>query len=347
MSTNEKKVSFLTDKKNNRIMYFPVKYPRINKLYEECEKSFWLHNDIDPEKDLDDWKYLTKEEKTYTKKILSFFAASDIIVNNYIKVNFLDIIEIPEALSCLTYNMAVECIHTKVYTKIINIYCGTDRKELENILSDIKNIKAINSKINWIKKWIGKYDNNNAKEPMNLALLLTAAMCTEGIFFSSSFLAIYWLCAGGKNKSNKGQLKELSSSNVLISRDEGNHARFWILLIVMIIEKDFNNNEKKEYYEKAKKIIKEAVNVEKEFLEECLKVEFLGMKKSMGKEYIEYITDCLVERIGMKIIYNTKNPFPMMDLLNLKKKENFFEVKALGYQKAIIHKNTFKIKEKF
>ena len=210
---------------------------------------------------------------------------------------------------------------------------------IEKIISDIKDVKVISDKINWIKKWMGR--NLNLKNAFNLALTLVAAMCTEGIFFSSSFLAIYWICSGGKNISKKGQLKELGNSNVLISRDEGTHARLWIQLIVMIIEKDFNEKETKLFYKEAEVIIREAVKIEKKFVDECLKVEFLGMKRNMARKYIEYVTDCLVRKFGMDYIYYADNPFPIMDLLNLKKKENFFEQRSQQYRKATIHKNTF------
>lgn len=337
-----KRISFLVDEKNDRIMYFPIKYPNIDKMYEKAEKSFWTHGDINPEKDLKDWNNLSNDKKRYIKYVLSFFAASDILVNKYISVNFSEIFTIPEVRNLITFNMAIECVHIKVYTKIINVYCGSNQKEIDKIISDISSVKVIDDKIGWVKKWIGKYKGDDIKDPFNLFNVLVASMCIEGIFFSSSFLAIYWICDGGSSDSKKGQLKELGNSNILISRDEGGHAKLWIELIRMMLSKDFKGKDEIDIVmKKAREIIKEAVEIEKAFIDTCLEKEFIGMKRNMAKKYVEYVTDNLVKRLGMRPLYYTDNPFPFMEQLNMKKQANFFEVRALDYSKGTIHRKTY------
>ena len=307
----------LLKKNKNRFVLFPIKYNDIYEEYKKAESTFWTINEIDLSKDINDWDKLNNNEKFFIKNIIGFFAGSDGIIIENLALRFLNEIEIPEARSFYSYQIFNENIHSETYSLLIDTYIK-DNEEKNKIFNSIENIPCIAKKASWAYKWI---QNNE----VNFATRLIAFAIVEGIFFSGSFCAIYWL-------KKRGLMPGLTFSNELISKDEGMHCHFACLLYSYI-----KNKLKKEIvYE----IFKEAVEIEKEFITESIPCNMIGMNSIMMKQYIEFVSDRLLVQLGYSKIWNTENPFDFMELISLRPKSNFFELRVGEYAKSSISENS-------
>ena len=307
----------LLKKNKNRFVLFPIKYNDIYEEYKKAESTFWTINEIDLSKDINDWDKLNNNEKYFIKNIIGFFAGSDGIIIENLALRFLNEIEIPEARSFYSYQIFNENIHSETYSLLIDTYIK-DNEEKNKIFNSIENIPCIAKKASWAYKWI---QNNE----VNFATRLIAFAIVEGIFFSGSFCAIYWL-------KKRGLMPGLTFSNELISKDEGMHCHFACLLYSYI-----KNKLKKEIvYE----IFKEAVEIEKEFITDSIPCNMIGMNSIMMKQYIEFVSDRLLVQLGYSKIWNTENPFDFMELISLRPKSNFFELRVGEYAKSTISENS-------
>ena len=307
----------LLKKNKNRFVLFPIKYNDIYEEYKKAESTFWTINEIDLSKDINDWDKLNNNEKYFIKNIIGFFAGSDGIIIENLAVRFLNEIEIPEARSFYSYQIFNENIHSETYSLLIDTYIK-DNEEKNKIFNSIENIPCIAKKASWAYKWI---QNNE----VNFATRLIAFAIVEGIFFSGSFCAIYWL-------KKRGLMPGLTFSNELISKDEGMHCHFACLLYSYI-----KNKLKKEIVHE---IFKEAVEIEKEFITESIPCNMIGMNSIMMKQYIEFVSDRLLVQLGYSKIWNTENPFDFMELISLRPKSNFFELRVGEYAKSTISENS-------
>jgi len=306
----------LLKKNKNRFVLFPIKYTDIYEEYKKAESTFWTTNEIDLSKDINDWNKLNMNEQYFIKNIIGFFAGSDGIIIENLAVRFLNEIEIPEVRSFYSYQIFNENIHSETYSLLIDTYIK-DNEEKNKIFNSIENIPCIAKKASWAYKWI---QNNE----VNFATRLIAFAIVEGIFFSGSFCAIYWL-------KKRGLMPGLTFSNELISKDEGMHCHFACLLYSYI------KNKLKE--EIVHQIFKEAVNIEKEFITESISCNMIGMNSIMMKQYIEFVSDRLLIQLGYSKIWNTENPFDFMELISLRPKSNFFELRVGEYAKSTISEN--------
>lgn len=295
----------------NRFVLLPIKYPKVWEWYKKAEASFWTAEEIDLVQDLVDWETkLNDNERHFIKHVLAFFAASDGIVNENLVLNFMREIQIPEARCFYGFQIAIENIHSEVYSLLIDTYIK-DPKEKDFLFHALQNLDCVSKKGNWAIKWI-----ENAP---TFAHRLIAFAAVEGIFFSGSFCSIFWL-------KKRGLMPGLSFSNELISRDEGMHCDFACLLYSML-------NQKPDPAE-VEAIITEAVVFEKEFITDALPVSLIGMNAELMGQYIEYCADRLLLSLGNPKVYGTANPFPWMDMISIQGKTNFFEKRVGDYQKA-------------
>lgn len=300
----------LEELENKRFTIYPVHYDDIYAMYKKARASFWQPEEIDFSKDDKDWNSLTKDEKYFVSRILSFFAGSDGIVNENINLNFAHEIQIPEARAFYYIQEAMEAIHSETYGLLLDRYIK-DPEEKRHLQNGIQEIPAVKTKAEWAFKWMN-FDQPFAKR-------LVAFACIEGIFFSGSFCAIFWL-------KKRGLLPGLSFSNELISRDEGLHTDFAILMYSYVknILTQFE----------IETIVREAVQSEKEFIIESLPCKLIGMNSDLMSQYIEFVADRLISQLGYTKIYHRSNPFDFMENISLDGKTNFFEKRVGEYSKT-------------
>jgi ribonucleoside-diphosphate reductase beta chain len=304
----------LLKQNSNRFVLFPIEYPQIYEIYKRAESSFWTANEIDLSKDMNDWEKLTEDERYFIKNVIGFFAGSDGIVMENLAVRFMREVQIPEVRAFYSYQIFNESIHGETYSLLIDTYIK-DKEEKMNIFNSIENIPSVAKKAKWAYKWIENNDN------INFATRLIAFAIVEGVFFSGSFCAIYWL-------KKRGLMPGLTFSNELISKDEGMHCEFACLLYSMI--------KNKISYDIIKDIFEEAIQIEKEFITESIPCALIGMNADLMKQYIEFVADRLLVQLGYERIWKTENPFDFMELISLRPKANFFELRVGEYAKSNI-----------
>ena len=311
---------------DNRFVMFPIKHQDIWEMYQKQVDCFWRPEEIDLSKDLTHWEGLNKDEQTFISMILAFFAASDGIVLENLAQRFMSDVQVSEARAFYGFQIAMENIHSHTYSNLIETYIK-DKDEKGKLFNAIANFPCIKKKSDWAQKWI--HDNRSS-----FATRLVAFACVEGIFFSGAFCSIFWL-------KKRGLLPGLTFSNELISRDEALHCEFAILLYSKLIKK----------IDKARihDIIKEAVEIEIEFICEALPCRLIGMNSELMAQYIQFVADRLAVQLGYKKIYNVLNSFPFMEMISLDSKTNFFEKKSDAYALADKTKtiNDFEFTEDF
>ena len=294
----------------DRFVLFPIQHDDIWKFYKKAEASFWTAEEIDLGQDLKDWTSLNDGERHFIKHVLAFFAASDGIVNENLAENFVAEVQYTEAKFFYGFQIAIENIHSETYSLLIDTYVK-DPKEKDYLFHAIENMDCVAKKAEWALKWI---ENGTFQER------LIAFAAVEGIFFSGSFCSIFWL-------KKRGLMPGLTFSNELISRDEGLHCDFACLL--------YNSHTvNKLDPELVRSIIRDAVNIEKEFVTDALPVKLIGMNADLMCQYIEFVADRLLMELGCEKVYDATNPFDFMDMISLQGKTNFFEKRVAEYQKA-------------
>ena len=296
---------------DNRFVMFPIKHNDIWEMYKKQIDCFWRAEEIDLSKDLTNWESLNDDEKHFISMILAFFAASDGIVLENLASRFMSEIQVSEARAFYGFQIAMENIHSETYSLLIETYIK-DKEEKSKLFNAIEHFPCIKKKSDWAQKWI--HDNRSS-----FATRLVAFACVEGIFFSGAFCSIYWL-------KKRGLMPGLTFSNELISRDEALHCEFAILLYSKLLKK----------VDKARihELIKEAVDIETEFICDALPCRLIGMNSEMMSQYIRFVADRLCVQLGYKKIYNVSNPFDFMELISLEGKTNFFERKVGEYALA-------------
>lgn len=312
-SNDENEILLLKDR--NRFVMFPIQYEDVYQKYLDAQGTFWTAEEINLSNDERDWTQLTENERFFIKNIIGFFAGSDGIVNENLASRFQREIEIPEIRAFYTYQSYNETIHSITYSLLIDTYIK-DHDEKLRILNSIEHIPCVTQKAQWALKWIENQD-------VSFATRLVAFSIVEGIFFSGSFCAIYWL-------KKRGLMEGLTFSNELISRDEGLHCEFATLLYSKIIHR----LDESVIYE----MVDEAVQIEKIFITESLPCALIGMNSTLMCQYIEFVADRLLLQLGYDKKWNVENPFDFMELISLRPKTNFFEKKVGEYKKSTISK---------
>jgi len=309
MSKNSSEPLLVPD--DNRFVMFPIKHNDIWEMYKKQIDCFWRAEEIDLSKDLTNWDSLNGDERHFISMILAFFAASDGIVLENLASRFMSEIQVSEARAFYGFQIAMENIHSETYSLLIETYIK-DKDEKSKLFNAIEHFPCIKKKSDWAQKWI--HDNRSS-----FATRLVAFACVEGIFFSGAFCSIYWL-------KKRGLMPGLTFSNELISRDEALHCEFAILLYSKLLKK----------IDKARihELIKEAVDIETEFICEALPCRLIGMNSELMSQYIRFVADRLCVQLGYKKIYNVSNPFDFMELISLEGKTNFFERKVGEYALA-------------
>jgi ribonucleoside-diphosphate reductase beta chain len=300
----------------HRFTLFPVAKAKLFAKYKQHLSVFWTVEEVDLAKDMKDWVKLTDNERYFIKNILGFFAGSDGIVQENLATRFMKEVQLPEARAFYATQNMIEAIHSEMYSLLIDTYIE-DKEEKLNTFRAIQTIPCVQKKAEWAQKWI-----DNDDEDFQTRLIAFAIV--EGIFFSGSFCAIFWL-------KERGLMPGLTVSNEFIARDEGLHTDFAVAL--------YEEIEKKVPKAKVHKIIREAVKIEKEFITKSLPCDLIGMNSKLMSQYIEFVADRLSTQLGYGKIYSATNPFDFMERISLEGKDNFFEKRVTSYAKAGVGKS--------
>jgi len=302
MSDNTVVTEPLLTPDENRYVMFPIQYNDIWDMYKRSIDSFWHTGEISLAQDLNDWAKLTADEQQFIKMILAFFSSSDALVTDNLGTRFMNEVQVSEARAFYAFQVAIETIHSEMYSILIDTYIK-DKDEKTKLFQATQNYPCIAKKFNWAQKWLNDKRSSFATRLIAFALV-------EGLFFSSSFAAIYWI-------KKRGLMPGLTFSNELISRDEALHTEFAILLYSKLQRKV----SKKRFYE----IVVEAVDIEKEFITESIPCRMIGMNSKLMTQYIEFVADRLCLQLGYDKLYKSQNPFDFMELISVESKVNFFE----------------------
>lgn len=306
----EKYEPILIENKNRYVM-FPIQYHDAWNMYKKHHSSMWVCEEVDLSNDISQFeKLLTDNEKYYITYVLAFFSCFDGIVNENLTERFMSEIQVPEIRAFYGFQIMIENVHNEMYSLLIDTFISNDKKDF--VFNAIENFPAIKKMANWAIKWI------HSKLPFNRRIL--AYTCIEGIMFSAQFASINWF-------KKRGILNGLTFSNELISKDEGLHMEFGVLM--------HNTLKYPASIEIIHEIVSETVSLCKEFVTESLPCALIGMNSNDMIQYIEYISDRLLIQLNAPVLFNSKNPFTgWLDMISLDHKTNFFERKVAEYSKA-------------
>tara|TARA_Y100000748_G_scaffold114322_1_gene95704 strand:- start:355 stop:1338 length:984 start_codon:yes stop_codon:yes gene_type:complete len=298
----------------DRYVMFPIADDDIWSMYKKQVDCFWRTEEVDLSKDMspkDGWPSLSENEQHFISHVLAFFAASDGIVLENLGMRFMSEVQLSEARAFYGFQIAMENIHSEMYSLLIDKYIR-DREQKAKLFRAIDEFPCIKKKADWAIKWI------NDKRS-SFATRLIAFACVEGIFFSGAFCAIYWL-------KKRGKMPGLTFSNELISRDEALHTEFAVLL--------YNKLVKRLPKKKVVEIIREAVEIENEFICEALPCRLIGMNSATMSQYIRFVADRLSTQLGCGKIFDEANPYDFMEMISVEGKTNFFEKRVGEYALA-------------
>lgn len=295
---------------SNRYVLQPIVWTKVWDAYKKHQQAFWTAEEIDFPADISDWEQLSENEQFFISNVLSFFAGSDGIIFENLSINFIDEIKVPEIRAYYGWQAAMETIHSETYALMIDTYIPEESKY--KIFNGIKELSGVRKKAEWTQKWL------NQDIPFQERLV--AFTIVEGIFFSGSFCAIFWL-----KYVKKLMTKALGKSNELIARDESLHTDFGVLLYTYI--------QNKLSEDKIKDMMISAVEIEKEFICDSFQCNLIGINADSMKIYIEFQADRLTEKLGYTKIYNSECPFNFMDTMSLDGKSNFFEQRVTDYNR--------------
>lgn len=192
----------LLEQTNDRFCLLPIKHPNLWELYKKAQSSIWTAEEIDLASDLQDWEKLTDDEKHFVKHVLAFFSSSDGIVMENLVERFAKDVAAPEARSFYAFQGHIEGVHQETYALLLDTYVK-DRAEKKRLFNAMETIPTVKKKADWALRWIAS--------DAPFAQRLVAFACVEGLLFSGSFAAIFYL-------KKRGLLPGLTFSNELISR---------------------------------------------------------------------------------------------------------------------------------
>lgn len=365
---------YLTNPALSRYAIFPLSpmFKGAYEYYKNAKSSFWVEQEIDQElaKDPKDWATLDEPIKNFIKHILAFFAASDGIVRETITEHFSNNITVLEIKFWYDFQVMMEDIHNIVYSKLIEEYIR-DENERNSLFHALTTFPTISRKISWIRKWLGTSELRNLSSSnwtalgklvnvykqcqasfgvssrevdalvdmleaprVSLARQLFINIIMEGVFFSGSFCAIFWIYSQYK------KMPGLAKANEFISRDEGSHTEFGIYLYNNHIVNKLTQGEVEE-------ILAEAVEIEADFIRAALPAGLLGMNAALMTQYIKFVGDQLLVQLNYKKIFHVKNPFPFMEKQSTSVRiPDFFmdhNVSEYGHHAAALQPNDMKL----
>lgn len=313
----------------SRFSVFPIKHEDVFDIYKKSVGCFWTADEISLRDDAIEFQSLSRDEQHFIKHVLAFFASSDGIVNENLLGNFAKEVQLAEARQMYAFQAFNEAEHNRTYGMLIDAIIK-DPVERDTLFNAITHVPAVRKKAAWAMKWLDPLANRFAER-------LVAFNCVEGILFSGSFCAIFWL-----KRQHRGKMPGLSLSNQFISRDEGLHCEHAAMLYKKLNRRLSQTD--------VERIVGEAVKNEKEFITEAIPCALIGMNSALMSKYIEFVADRLLTGLGHEKMFFAENPFSWMELLSLYGHSNFFEHRVSEYSRAGINDpdaDTFTVDDDF
>jgi len=293
-----------------RFVVFPVQHADMWLMYKKALASFWTAEEIDLTQDAKDWVALQPQERHFIEHVLGFFVASDGIVMENLAKRFMAEVQLPEARQFYAYQIFNEAVHSETYGLLIDTLIKDPARKIE-LLCSVQTMPVVADKAGWALRHLA------SEQPF--ARRLVAFAVVEGVFFSGSFCAIFWM-------RKRGLMPGLCFSNELISRDEGLHQDFAALL--------YSKLQQRLEAAEVHAIVQEAVDIETRFITQALSVALIGMNATLMSEYVRYVADRLLLTLGHPKLFDAKMPFDFMEMISLSSKPSFFEVRVGSYQRA-------------
>ncbi len=310
----------------------PMKYPVFFEMFKDGIKNTWTVEEIDFSTDLVDLKQrLTPAEVHVIQRLVAFFATGDSIVSNNLVLNLYKHINSPEARLYLSRQLYEEAVHVQFYLTLLDNYIP-EPSERNAAFAAVDNIPSISKKADFCMKWMDSIQNLETLETDEhrrqfLLNLICFATCIEGLFFFAAFAYVYFF-------RSRGMLHGLAAGTNWVFRDESAHLEFAFEVVKTVREQNPGMFDAR-MEQQVSQMLREAVDAELQFSEDLLAGGVAGLSTRDMREYLQYVADQRLERLGMAKIFGSRNPFPFMDLQDVQELTNFFERRVSAYQVAV------------
>ena len=310
----------------------PMKYPTFYEMFKDGIKNTWTVEEVDFSTDLVDLKQrLTPAEVHVIQRLVAFFATGDSIVSNNLVLNLYKHINSPEARLYLSRQLYEEAVHVQFYLTLLDNYIP-EPSERAGAFAAVDNIPSIRKKAEFCMKWmdsIEKLDTLETDEHRRQFLLnlICFAGCIEGLFFFAAFAYVYFF-------RSRGMLHGLAAGTNWVFRDESAHLEFAFEVVNTVREQHPGMFDAR-MQQQVTEMMRDAVDCELQFSEDLLEGGVAGLSTRDMREYLQYVADQRLERLGMEKVFGSHNPFPFMDLQDVQELTNFFERRVSAYQVAV------------
>jgi ribonucleoside-diphosphate reductase subunit M2 len=295
-----------------RVAMYPITSPDIWAAYKAQQASIWNAEEVDFSRDKEQWdKRLNDGERHFLTHILAFFAGADTVVSLNLMERFCSEVRVLEAQCAYALQAFMENVHAETYSIMIDVYIQ-DADQKDALLSSLGGLDVVRQKVDWATKWKLSGTASFARRLVGLAIV-------EGLFFSGAFCAIYWF-------KERNLLPGLTKSNEFIARDEGQHTAMAALLYSKILYTRLSQ-------EDVHAMFREAVGIEKDFINRAIPCSLIGMTPALMSTYIEHVADNLLKDLRYDPIYGSESPFEFMNNLGMGARSNFFEERVSLYSR--------------
>lgn len=310
----------------------PMRYPDFYERYRAAIRNTWTVEEVDLSTDLVDLHTkLLPAERHLINRLVAFFATGDNIVANNVVLSLYRHVNSPEARMFLSRQLYEEAVHIQFYLTLLDAYLPDEAARAEAFAA-VDNIPSIRRKAEFCFRWmdtIGDLDKlATRKDRQQFVLnLVCFAACVEGLFFFGAFAYVYFL-------RSKGLLQGLATGTNWVFRDESGHIDFEFAIVdtARAEEPDLFDEE---LVARIYAMVDEAVECEAAFAEDVLAGGVGGMSLGDMREYLEYIADRRLVRLGLAPRYGARNPFAFMEFQDVPELANFFERRVSAYQTAV------------
>ncbi len=310
----------------------PMKYPTFYEMFKDGIKNTWTVEEVDFSTDLVDLRArLTPAEVHVIQRLVAFFATGDSIVSNNLVLNLYKHINSPEARLYLSRQLYEEAVHVQFYLTLLDNYIP-EPSERAAAFAAVDNIPSIAKKAEFCMKWMDSIQEIETLETDEhrrqfLLNLICFAGCIEGLFFFAAFAYVYFF-------RSRGMLHGLAAGTNWVFRDESAHLEFAFEVVKTVREQNPGMFDAR-MEAQVTAMMKEAVDAELQFSEDLLEGGVAGLSTRDMREYLQYVADQRLERLGMAKVFGSRNPFPFMDLQDVQELTNFFERRVSAYQVAV------------